>query len=132
MVSVINSGGAGTPLFVKRLDHPSRGYYLVPWVNPSGIVLIVEVDASTGSLSSVVPLAQPMPRLGINPTEARSAVTGGSGGLSTDEPQLVWQPCRESASPLRPFYQVDIDAGHVYVDMDGKVYTNLTPFSKGG
>jgi hypothetical protein len=38
------------------------------------------------------------------------------------EPKLVWRPSRESASPLQPLYQIAVDGGDVFVDVNGSVH----------
>jgi hypothetical protein len=124
---------AGAPLLVERLDRPDRAYYLVPWIGGRGVELVVQVDVSSGTMAGATLLPLPLPRLVIPPEEARRAALGeGTSPLAAGEPRLVWLPCRESASPLRPFYQVLTGAGNVYVGMDAAVHSRLTPFGKGG
>jgi hypothetical protein len=132
MASALDGVHVGVPLFVKRLDEPNRGYYLVPWISKAGVTLIIEVDAMTGTMSSFFPLPQAMPSLAMNAEQAIAAVSDKLGRQATGEPQLVWRPCRESSSPVRPFYQIKTAEGDVYVNMDGKVYTRLASFEKGG
>jgi len=122
----------GTPLLVKRLDAPGLSYYLVPERSPAGIAAIAQVDASTGSLQSVARLPQPVPQMIISPRQAAEAASDSIGRRLTGAPELVWQPCRESSSPLRPFYRVRAAEHDLFVSIDGQVYEELTPFGKGG
>src|SRR5262249_28431991 len=64
--------------------------------------------------------------------EARQAVAARLSQRVIGEPQLVWRPCRESASPFQPLYQVPIAGGEAFVSVDGSVYRSLTHFGKGG
>jgi hypothetical protein len=122
----------GAALFIRRLDQRDRGYYLVPWISKDGIVLVIEVDGLKGTVAGFSTLPQAQPSLVIKPEEAIAIVSSDLGRKAIGEPQLVWRPCRESSSPLRPFYEVKTGEGEVYVGMDGHVYINLTPFGKGG
>jgi len=126
------AGHAGTPLFVTRLDTPKHDYYLVPWQDQRGIVFVVQVDAWSGIMSSSAVLPSPLPRLVMSPEEARRLVADRLGRTVIGEPDLVWQPCRESASPLQPLYHVALDNGEAFVGVDGSIYPSLTPFGKGG
>lgn len=125
-------GHPGVPLLVTRLDEPDRDYYLVPWQDQSGIVLLVQVDASSGDMLSAAVLPAPMRRIAMTPDEARRVVETRLKQHILGEPKLVWRPSRESVSQLQPLYQVAVDGGDVFVDVDGSVYRSLTPFGKGG
>jgi hypothetical protein len=125
-------GHAGVPVFVVRLDEPDQGYYLVPWQDRRGILLIVQVDARSGVMSSMATLQAPLTSLTISPEEAKSFVSDRLGVRVTGQPRLVWQPCRETASPFQPLYQVPVDNGYVFVTVDGTVHRRLTPFLQGG
>jgi hypothetical protein len=126
------AGNAGVPLLVTRLDTPKGDYYLVPWQDKRGIVLVVQVDAWSGVMSGAAVLSTPLPRLVMSPDEARQAVAARLSQRVIGEPQLVWRPCRESASPFQPLYQVPVAGGEAFVSVDGAVYRSLTPFGKGG
>ncbi|WP_025041473.1 hypothetical protein [Nitrosospira briensis] len=125
-------GHAGAPILVLRLDAPGQGYYLVPWQDQRGIVLIVQVDAESGLMASVAAPSVPLPRLAMSPEEARLASFDRLGVRVTGEPRLVWQACRETASPFQPLYEVPTETGNVFIGMDGSVHGSLTPFMKGG
>ena len=132
MAAVRSSGDPGSPILVERLDKPGQPYYLVPWHDPRGIVLIVQVDATSGSMSSTALVKTPLRRLTISDGEAQRIVSERLGVPVLGQPKLVWAPCRESASPFQPFYQVPIVGGQAFVDMLGTLHVNLTPFGKGG
>jgi hypothetical protein len=125
-------GHAGVPLLVTRLDQPDRDYYLVPWQDQRGIVLVVQVDASSGDMLSAAVLPAPMARIAMTPDEARRVVETRLKQHILSEPKLVWRPSRESVSQLQPLYQIAVDGGDVFVDVDGSVHQSLTPFGKGG
>lgn len=126
------SGHAGTPLLVERLDMPQRDYYLVPWQDYRGIVIIVQVDAWNGKMSSLAVLPVPSKRLMMTPQEARRSVETKLAEAVLGEPRLVWQPSRESASPLQPLYHVRTASGDVFVSSEDSIYRSLTPFGRGG
>jgi hypothetical protein len=121
---------AGTPLLVKRLDSPAHDYYLVPWEDDRGIVAVVQIDAVTGAFTSAAPFPVPQERLVMSAEEAARAVSA-TVGTPARETELVWMPCRESASPLQPLYRVRTEHGEVFVGATG-VQQTLTPFGRGG
>jgi hypothetical protein len=132
-VAVAYAGGhAGLPLLVTRLDEPDRDYYLVPWEDERGVVLVVQVDASGGEMSSAALLPTPITRIVMSADEARRIVETRLKQRAIGQPRLVWRPSHESASPLQPFYRVEVEGGETFVGVDGSVYRRLTPFGKGG
>jgi hypothetical protein len=132
LASARAAGHAGEPVLVLRLDAPGQGYYLIPWQDERGIMLIVQVNAQNGMMTSASALSSPMQSLTIPPEDARRVVSDQLGVSVTGEPRLVWEACRESASPYQPLYQVPVADGDVFVSMDGSVHLNLTHFMKGG
>ena len=132
VASALAKAEAGKPLLVMRLDAPGKGYYLVPWKREARIVLLVQIDAQDGIMSSMVIPKRPLDDITISPEQAKAAVSSQLGMPVTGEPVLVWQPSRESSSPFQPFYQVPVPGGNVYVSTDSAVYSSLTPFGKGG
>jgi hypothetical protein len=125
-------GHAGVPLFVTRLDKHDRNYYLVPWEDSRGVLIVVQVDASTGQMLSAAALPTPLSRLVMTPDEARRIVEARLEERPLADPRLVWQPSRESASPLQPLYHFPVEDGDAFVGIDGSLYRKLTPFGKGG
>lgn len=132
IVSAISIGKPDTPLLVKRLDVLKQAYYLVPWVIEEGTVLIAEVDASNGSMRSAARLPKAVPHLFLSPDEALTLVSRKFPSQKLGKPLLVWQPCRETTSPLRPLYEIPYEDGILYVDMDGSIFSSLTPLNLGG
>jgi len=126
------SGHAGVPLLVARLDEPDRDYYLVPWQEQRGLVLVVLIDAASGEMSSAAVLPTPLSRIAMSPDEARRVVETRLKQRIIGEPKLVWRPSHESASPLQPLYHLAVQGGDAFVGVDGSVYRSLTPFGKGG
>lgn len=122
----------GEPLYVARLDQAGLGYYLVPWQLAGGIAAIVQIDAQTGTFASLATPSIPPPALVISVDEVRRHIAAQSSLRVTGEPTLVWQPCRETASPFLPLYMVPTDGGRIFVGMNGVLHQQLTPFSKGG
>lgn len=129
--AAVANGDVDSAFLVARLDRPERSFYLAPWRDERGVVLVAQIDAASGALNSVVVLAEPVGDVLIPPERARSLVIAGRGGAAGD-PQLVWRPCRESMSPLQPLYRVPTEGGAAYVAMDGTIHDRLTPLGKGG
>jgi hypothetical protein len=132
LVAAYAAGQAGVPLLVKRLDKTGGDYYLVPWEDARGIALVVQIDASSGEMSSAAVMPAPSSRLVIDPGDARDIVETRLKLRVIGEPKAVWRPSRESASPLQPLCHVPVQEGDVFVSLDGSTYRSLTPFGKGG
>lgn len=147
----LKSGHAGTPLLVRRLDRADDYYYLSPWEGERGVTGFVETDARFGLFKSLRVLAAPTTewlvggksnahfhdrivrlldgkRFELPENKGRFTVFHGTYCIS---PSLVWKPCRESWSPHLPFYHIVIGTNSLYVRLDGKVFTTLTPGSGG-
>jgi hypothetical protein len=133
-VAAAYSGGhAGIPLLVTRLDQPDRRYYLVPWQDQRGVVLVAQVDASSGEMASAAALPVPLSGVVMSPDEARRIVETQLKQRITGEPHLVWRPSHESPSPLQPLYHFTVEGGgDAFVGVDGSFYRRLTPFGRGG
>lgn len=132
MASALDEGQPGPPLLVTRLDIAGRDYYLVPWLDGRGIVAVAQIDAQSGVLASAAAFSTPLTRLVMTANDARRAVSDRLGQAVFGEPELVWQPCREAASPLQPLYRVSTASGDAFVGVDGSVHLRLTTFGKGG
>jgi hypothetical protein len=132
VASALAAGHAGVPVLVRRLDKPASDYYLVPWADDRGIVLVIQIDAERGVMSSAAALRVPLSQLVPSAEEARDVVFDQFKQRIVGEPELVWQPCRESASPLQPLYRIAVESGEAFVGVDGSVHPCLTPFDKGG
>lgn len=128
----IQSGYPGTPLLVERLDKPESARYLIPWMITEGVVFVAEVDASSAVLLGVTTLPKPTSSPFLTSDEALNCATRKFPRHTFGKPRLVWQPCRQSTSPMRPFYQIPFDKGILYVDMDGSIFLEPTPLGFGG
>lgn len=139
--SVLDQTRTGEPLLVQRLDRLDSFYYIIPRKDKSGaIAMVIAVDAVTGDyLESAVRSASsggifPM----LDPQEARARVIGHAIDMPDKQgrlvirkqaaqlyPHLVWRPCRESLSPFCPFYMFTVGREHIYVGLDGLIFTEL-------
>lgn len=125
-------GEPGVPRLVERLDG-GPAYYLVPWESPQGTAGLVHLDAGQGGVLGVTLFQQPGPSPLLPPNRALETATGGDLDKTLASVRLVWQPCQESTSPIRPFYEVAWSDGRKsYVDMSGQLLDRLTPLGKGG
>lgn len=132
LASAARGGQPDTPLLVDRLDDPGNAYYLVPWMTAEGVAFVVKVDASTGAMLSATTFSRPIRSPFLTPNEALDSVRRMLPHDALGRPRLVWRPCRESTNPSRPFYEIPLDEGVLYVDMDGSVIVELTPLGLGG
>jgi hypothetical protein len=132
IAAAVSDGQPGVPLLIKRFGQQEGYYYLIPWLTKEGTALIAEVDANNGMMGSVSSLAKPIPHLFLEPDKAINIVSRKFPGRKFGKPLLVWRPCRETTSPLRPLYEIPFEGGVLYVDMDGAVFPSLTPLGLGG
>ena len=128
----IQNGCPSTPLFVERLDEPENAYYLIPWMMSGDVIFVVEVDAVSGIMLGTITFQEPTPSPFLMPEKALDCVAQKFPQYTFGKPRLVWKPCRESTSPIRPFYEIPFEKGVLYVDMDGLIFTELTPLGYGG
>ena len=119
------------PIFVRRLDEPGQSYFLATWRDARGVVAVMQLDAADGAMRSIAALPKPVDELFIAKDEARSLVIVARGGRAAGEAELVWQPCRESTSPLQPLTRVPTEAGDMFVTAQGEVRDRLTPLGRG-
>jgi len=132
IASIIDKGDAAAPLLVERLDIPGHSYYLIPFLFEGYVGLIVQLDARDGTIQSATPVAKSKSSLFLGVEQAIDIFSQRHPGLKLQKLKLVWQPCRESSSPLQPLYQITIEGGAYYMGMNGSIYDNLTPFGRGG
>lgn len=132
MAHTIQKGYPGIPLLVERLDEPLSAYYLIPWIITEGVGFVVEVDASSGIMLGETTFPKPTPSPFLSQEDAFDCVAQKFPQYTLGRIRLVWQPCRESTSPVRPFYQISFNKGILYVDMDGSIFQELTPLGRGG
>jgi len=128
----IQTGNPGTPLLVERLDEPVNAYYLVPWMVAEEVVFVVQVDASSGTMIGATIFPKPIQSPFLTPEEAIHYAARKFPHYVFGNARLVWRPCRESTSLVRPFYQIPFTEGVLYVDMDGSILLELTPLGLGG
>lgn len=126
------SAHAGEALLVRRSDLPDDQYYLVPMEDERGVAAVLMLDARTGKLLSAAAIPERRAQLLLSPEEAARLISIRLRARALSEPSLVWQPCRESPSPLTPFYAFKLEGGRAFVFSDGSVARQLTPFGKGG
>jgi len=125
-------------LRVDRLDAPEDSYYLVPVVAKQvGVFLLASAGIGSGSLGraaaaivSETGVSSPgwltqMPEPG-GPVNASRHSEGSSDRNLTFTGRLVWQPCFESPSPLRPFAELKEGDQIRYLDFRGRVHDKLT------
>jgi hypothetical protein len=136
------SSRSGTPVLVDRLDRDEATYAVVPLIDPAGrIRLLTRMDAHTEEVLDCTRWrtagAQRYPA--ITKEEAVQLVAGRTfrfpGSLSPVvvdpdglgiHPRLVWKPCRESLSPLAPFYMMYYGRHRLFVRTDGAVFAHLS------
>jgi hypothetical protein len=104
----------------------------VPWRCDRGITVVAQVDAGSGRMTTAGRLPAPVSRIVPDAAEAAAAVVARTGSPPLSEPRLVWRPCRESANPLAPFYEVLTRRCELFVGPDGTVHSQLTPFARSG
>src|SRR5262245_33365279 len=127
-----------TPLLVKHLDDSHLDYYIVDFRTgtvPTGRMIF---DASTGELGQIagIDIHQPSMEEFLTTTQIQKIVLAqpinvGTGReptktISPDDfsiaTSLEWRECDQSATPMQPFYRVDIRSRHapLYVRIDGQ------------
>jgi hypothetical protein len=145
------------PLLVQRLDHPDTFYHVTPATDGSVVPLAVATDAKTGIYLQSAVHAEPNQSIftgmfhqlqtqyktqdlheqmvryiadkHIELPEQRGRITVRPELISCSH--LVWKPCRESLSPFYPFYMFTVGADHVYVRVDGAIFTELHDTERG-
>lgn len=129
---VLRDAVPGDPLLVQRLDMPGAAYFLVPWTIGDRPVLMVQVDASSGTPLGIAVHADTTRALFLKPEEAMLRMGLEFPRHEFDRPRLVWRPCQESTTPFYPFYEVHLDRGDVYIRVDGTIFRGLTDLGRGG
>jgi hypothetical protein len=128
------------PLLVQRLDRYDDYYYIVPFKRGQAETARLVVDATTGkfmeasaiekegeSLAPYKPPTSPLESCYGRPLDlpaVRNRVV--RPGTVGQHPVFVWKPCKESSSPLLPFYLLTVGDRVVYVRVDGQVFDELT------
>jgi hypothetical protein len=130
------------PVLVQRLDRLDSYYWIVPLARAGQQVpAAVSVDARFGDYQQAIALPRAEANAFINLSERdvldqvveqRFELPADAGRLLVRPealcvyPTLVWRPCRESLSPFYPFRLVTVGAHHLYIRIDGPVFTSLT------
>jgi hypothetical protein len=138
---------AGDPVLVHRLDKLNEFYYIVPMQTADkNTVSLVNVDARFGNYMQSAYAADEKNKISFKPLtrDAILKLLGKRWILDNDKKviniypealciysSLVWRPCRESLSPYLPFHMVTIGNHHIYIRVDGKVFTQLHTDGKG-
>lgn len=124
----LGSGIPGRAGYVLRLDQPDTGYYLVWFGAENATMGVAAVDAAGGEVLSHARLRGSGPHLAVTLEEAsrRAGVT------STGIPRLVWRPCRASFSMLSPFWEIPTARCPIYIDQQGRRWTELEAGGPGG
>jgi hypothetical protein len=114
--------------YVTRLDQPGTGYYLVWFGAENSTMGVAAVDAASGEVLNHASLPGSGPHLAVTVEEAlrRAGMTG------VGTPRLVWRPCRASFSMLFPLWEVTTVQGMVYIDQQGRLWTELEAGRPGG
>ena len=112
--------------------HPASGegvsYFLVLLGDPGAPIAAVAVDSTSGDVISSARLSGSLPHLSIAADEAVRR-TGMPEGSAT---RLVWEPSRQTRSPLYPVWEVRNGSERAYVDQRGLTWRRLGPSRPGG
>ncbi len=114
--------------YVERLDHPGLGYYLVIFGEQAEATGVAAIDGETGDVSSHARLAGTRAHLPITAARALELADAGPSG----SPRLVWRPCRASQAMLSPIWEIRTPGGPIYIDQQGRRWTQLDPAGPGG
>jgi Papain-like cysteine protease AvrRpt2 len=121
----------------KRAVSSSEDYYVIDVRGAAGRVAAARVGADTGRVLSLQPASSRLP----TPSEIYDLAVAALRGLDetwaarvdldrgdrfTVHPDLVWGPCLQSMSPFSPFVLVNFAEQRLYIDMNGRVYPDLT------
>jgi hypothetical protein len=130
----------GDPWLVQRLDRYDEYYYIVPFKSGAADTARLVIDAQSGrfteasaidkegeSLPPYIPALKGLEaRYGraLDLRSVRNRVL--RPGTIGQHPVLAWRPCKQSTSPLLPFYLVSIGDRIVYWRVDGELFDELT------
>lgn len=138
---------SGEPVLVQRLDRLDDFSYIIPWQRSrSRLAALAGVDARLGVYKQAAAAPEgPNARAAGRDEEGAARprrrpqvrAGGGVGRLLVRpevvcvHPTLVWKPCRESLSPFSPFHLITVGGRHLYVPVDGAVFTALHDTERG-
>jgi hypothetical protein len=136
---ILHGTKPGSPLLVQRLDKVDRYYYIVPFERPRGrATAFALVDATfgdyrqCGAVAAVSDFRAEQPSAVLKRSIGRTYKLPDQQGMlvvrrqgTSVHPVYVWKPCAESLSPYFPFAMLTIGQHHLYVRIDGRVFTAL-------
>jgi hypothetical protein len=122
--AALSGGTVRSPaLKVMPLSRRITSYYLVEIIRGPAVTARFAL-AHDGALLEAEGVSESGARLSAWIAAPKNA-------LNEDAP-LVWKPCEQSTTRLRPFFQVQRSAGAAFVRVDGAAYTDLTvPIGRG-
>lgn len=133
---------------VHQLHFADSFYYVVPCVGGHRLGARVLIDGLSGELVEIGAVnndTRSLPRW-ITEADSIEVVLANSRArypespaapawlrreAITVRPVMAWKPCQESSSRFLPFYAIIAGDRLVYVRVDAKFYTQLTPSHKG-
>jgi Disulfide bond isomerase protein N-terminus len=127
-VAHLDSSTPGCAQFVRRLDRPGGGYYLVVLGRRGASVAVVALEADAGRVLSWAALPGTGEHLPVAQDDAiaRAHLDGPA------DAELVWKISAASRSPLYPLWEVRAGGRILYVDQSGKTWDRLEAPGHGG
>jgi hypothetical protein len=113
---------------VRRLDRPNDAYYLIVFGESQAADGVAAIDEESGALRASARLSGRASPITIDDLRAREL----AGVPPHADAEMVWCPCQASQSPLYPFWQIRIQGSSVFVNQQGRVFTELTRVGPGG
>jgi len=137
--AALNTAVTKSARLVQRIDRVDAYYYIVTLhvgARDTARVIVDAFDGKTREIGGVTESHASLPPF-IAESDAMGKLFSESRitpkweinlrtGLVGLHPVLVWRPCRESASPLMPFYQFSVGNAFVYLRVDGRLCATLT------
>jgi hypothetical protein len=144
-VAALRDATPGRPLLVRDLENSGRDYYLVDYRTgdrPTARIVFdarlpasgeyAGIEQADSELPPFIPPEDVLRTMDRRNAEYRDGTsrTIDAGALKTP-PELVWKACDQSHSAFQPFYQIQQDAGVVYLRSDGVLFPDLTTSGAG-
>jgi hypothetical protein len=139
-VAALRDAAPGRPLLVRDLENSGRDYYLVDFRTGDRPTARMVFDArvpASGEYAGIDQADRELPPF-ISPEDVLRTIDGRTveyrdgtsrtikAGAVKTPPALVWNACDQSHSAFQPFYQIQQDAGVVYLRSDGVLFPRLT------
>jgi hypothetical protein len=120
-VARVDPSTPGWSQFVRRLDRPGSGYYLVVLGKRAANIAVVALEAGAGRVLGWAALPGTGDHLpvALDDAIARAHLEGPA------DAELVWKVSAASRSPLYPLWEVRGRGRVRYVDQSGKVWDAL-------